>query len=110
MKRTGGLAVSAIVSSLLTLACCLPLGFVGAAGVATLAVVFASLRPWLLVLSALFLVAGSVQAYRGNRCGVKPSRANLILLGIAFVILLMVVAFPQLVAGWLADLSGTGGK
>lgn len=96
--------VAAAASALLTLLCCLPLGFLGAAGAAAAAVAFAALRPWLLLASAALLAFGFYQLYRGARCGVRAGRLRIILLGLATVIFVLVVAFPQMVSGWLADL------
>jgi uncharacterized membrane protein len=101
-------AIGAIGASLATLACCLPVGLVGAAGVAaTLAAVAQAGRPWLLGLSFVFLGVGFAQAWHSNRCGVKPNRVALALLIFAVVVLLLVLLFPQLIAGWLADWGGT---
>lgn len=103
-------ALGAMVSSALTLVCCLPIGFAGAAGLAGLAVVFGSLRPWLLLVAVILLGTGVYQSYRGVKCGVKQSRVNLILLGLAAVVVVVVTVFPQNLALWLADFFAEGGK
>ena len=101
-------AVGAIGSSLATLACCLPVGLLGAAGVtASLAAVAQAGRPWLRGLSFVFLSVGFAQAWRAKRCGAKPNRLAMALLVVAGVVVLLVALFPQLIAGWLADL-GSG--
>ena len=101
-------AVGAIGSSLATLACCLPVGLLGAAGLAaTAAGAFNAGRPWLLGLSFVFLSVGFAQAWQAKRCGVKPNPWVIGMLGVALGIVLLVALFPQLIAGWLADL-GSG--
>ena len=105
MKRSGvGAALAAMVSSAITLACCLPLGLAGAAGAASLALVVKSARPWLLILSVGMLLLGFVQVYRGRRFGVKQSRIGIILLCLAAVLVVLVSLFPQVIAGFAADI------
>ena len=96
-------AMAAMLSSVLTLGCCLPLGFVAAMGAAGGAAFLSSARPWLLLLSVLLLGFGFYQLYRGARCGMKPSRVSMTLLGLAVVVVVLLVLFPQFVAGFLAD-------
>ena len=104
--KMSGVSVGAVVSSLLTLGCCLPLPFLGAAGVAGVSVFLAGARPWLLALSVILLSAGFVQVYRGTRCRARQSKTALVLLSLATVIVLLLFLFPQVVASVLADLSG----
>lgn len=107
MKRTGiGASVGALVSAVLTLGCCLPVGLLGAVGAAGLATVLAPLRPWLMILAAALLVVGVFQVRAGIRCGARHSRLGMILLVIAAALLVLLMVFPQAVAGWLADLGG----
>jgi hypothetical protein len=111
MAKRSSLAVSlmAIISSLLTVGCCIPLGFLGAAGAAGAAAVIAPARPWLLGLSVVLIGVGFFQIYRGARCGLRQSRLSMIALGVAAIFVLFLILFPQLVAGFLADhLSGRG--
>jgi hypothetical protein len=54
-------------------------------------------------LSALFLVAGFVQQYRGARCGLKANPWNVALLWIAAGFVVVMLLFPQEIAGFLAD-------
>ena len=108
MKRTGiSTALAAMVSSLLTLSCCLPVGFLGALGLAGLAVFISGARPWLLAGSAVLLGVGFWRTLRAAQCGVRPNRTGLVLLCLAALVLLTVILFPQMVAGWMADLAGT---
>ena len=61
--------VAAVIAALSTLACCLPLGFLGAVGVAGASVWLQSVRPWLLASASVLLAIGCVQAYvRRNQC------------------------------------------
>lgn len=104
MKRGTMASTAAAISSLLALSCCLPLGFLGAAGVASAALIFKSAQPWLLVLSAGFVALGFFQVYRPANCGVERSKISLILLWTATVLMAVIAFFPQVVAGLLADL------
>jgi hypothetical protein len=54
---------AAIVAALATLACCVPLGFLGAVGLASVSIWAQALRPWLLGVSILLLCVGFVQLY-----------------------------------------------
>ena len=85
------------------LGCCLPIGFLAAAGAAGAGIYFQRFRPWLMGLSIVFLAAGFVQQYRGARCGLKPSRFNMATLWIAAAFVLVMLLFPQEIAGVLAD-------
>ena len=106
MKRTGiPAALAAMVSSLITLGCCLPVGFLGAFGLAGLAVFVSGARTWLLAGSAVLLGVGFWQTFRAARCGARASRTGFLLLCVAALVLVMVALFPQTVAGWIADLS-----
>ncbi len=101
--KTSVASWGALASSLLTLACCVPLGFLGAAGAAGASLLARSARLWLLALSGILLAIGFYQAYRGARCGVRQARLNVALLLLATTVVLVVILFPQLVAGLLAD-------
>jgi len=104
MRKSPAVApVAAIFSSVLSLTCCLPLGFLGAVGASGAALLLSSARPWLLALSGVFLGLGFFQVHRGVRCGIRPGKATMILLGLATVLVLVVVLMPQVVAGFLAD-------
>lgn len=101
---------AAILSALTSFVCCLPLGFLAALGAAGGGVILASLRPWLLGLSAILLAVGFAQLYRGGRACAKRSVASVILLWTATVLVLALILFPEMVAGLLADLSTPGVK
>jgi hypothetical protein len=100
--------VAAIVSSLGTLACCLPAGFLVAAGAAGAGVFFQRYRSTLLVFSLVFLALGFAQQRRGASCGMKPSRWTVALLWFSAVFVLMMLVFQQEIAGFIADRLGPG--
>ncbi len=100
MERTT--PVAAVVAALTTLACCLPLSFLGAAGLAGAIGWTGSYRGWFLGLAAALLVIGFVQIYRGrNQCG-KRSRVSVALFWISVVTVLLLIFFPQVIASLLA--------
>jgi len=104
--KTSGASVAAVVSSLLTLGCCLPLPFLGAGGVAGASVFLAVARPWLLGLSIILLGLGFFQVYRGMRCRARQSKTAIALLALATVVVVLLLLFPQVIASVLADISG----
>ena len=104
--KTIAASLGAIVTSLLTLACCLPLPFLGAAGLAGVSVFLGAARPWLLGLSVALLAAGFFQVYRGMKCRARQSKVGLVLLAFSAVVIGLVLFFPQTTAGWLANISG----
>jgi hypothetical protein len=95
--------VAAVVSALGTLACCLPWGIAGAVGALGLSAALTKLQPWLIGLALLLLGVGVFQLYRKRTCQ-RRSRLSMILLAASAAIVLAVVAFPQVVAGLMADL------
>jgi type IV secretory pathway TrbL component len=103
--KTTTASLGAMVTSLLTLGCCLPLPFLGAAGLAGASVVLSAARPWLLGLSVIMLGVGFFQVYRGMKCRARQSRIALVLLGLAAVLVVFLLFFPQVLAGLLADIS-----
>ena len=96
-------ALGAVTSAGLTLACCLPVGFLGAAGLMSLSLFFNKARVWLYVLSALLLVVGFVQVSRARQCSVGSRRASLAVLVFAMMLVLVVALAPQAVAMFFAD-------
>ncbi|PYS50377.1 MAG: hypothetical protein DMG13_21110 [Acidobacteria bacterium] len=95
------LPVAAAVTVLSTIACCLPLG---AFGIATLSIAVALLGNWLVGLSLLFLAVGLFQLYRATGACRKQSRSSIAILGLAAIIVLGVLLFPQPIAVLVADL------
>jgi hypothetical protein len=95
-------SVMAILSALGSLACCLPFAFLAAFGAASASAVFAALRPWLLVLSAILLVIGFVQLYQGGKSCRRRSVASIAVFWVAVAVFLAMLFFPQQFAGLLA--------
>jgi hypothetical protein len=93
--------IAAVIAALSTLACCLPFGFLGAAGLAGLSVRLQSLRPWLLGGAAVLLVLGFVQLYRHNRCK-KRSAVSIALFWCSVIVVVLIILFPQVIASLLA--------
>jgi len=94
--------VAAVITSLSTLACCLPFAFLGALGLAGASIKLQLARPWLLAGTGVLLAIGFVQLYfRRNRCH-KRSPLSIALFWSAAVIVLLVILFPQLIATLLA--------
>jgi hypothetical protein len=109
MKQGSGISASlgAILSSLATMGCCLPLGFAGALGAAGASAFLERFRPWLLALSILFLGIGFWQQHRARLCSLKRNYLSAALLWTAVAFVVAMVVFPQQIAGFLADhLSG----
>ena len=98
-----GAAAAAILAALSALVCCLPFGFVGALGLASISIWIAPLRPWLLGAAVVLLVFGFWQIYhRGRQCSTQPSPVSVALFWIAVAVVVLVTIFPQLIANWLA--------
>lgn len=94
--------VAAVIVALSTLACCLPFGFLGSIGLASLSVWAQSFRNWFIGGAAVLLIAGFVQLYRGrNQCR-KRSPVSIALFWVAVAIVLLIVLFPQAIASLLA--------
>jgi hypothetical protein len=105
VKEGTGVSASlvAILSSVATLSCCLPLGFAAALGAGAASAFFTTLRPWLLGLSVLLLALGFWQQHRAKQCGVRGRRLGNVLLWAAVVVVLGMILFPQEIAGVIAD-------
>lgn len=96
-----GAPAAAIVAALSTLACCVPLGFLGALGFASISVWVASYRPWLLGASCILLCLGFFQMYFRKTC-VKHSATSLVLFWTAVIVVVLVLLFPQVIASLIA--------
>ena len=109
MKQGSGISASlgAIVSSLATMVCCLPLAFAAAIGAAGASAFLLKFRPWFLGLSIVLLGIGFWQQRRARQCAVKGRIIGQILLWTAAVVVVGMILFPQQIAGFIADrLSG----
>jgi hypothetical protein len=96
-------SVGAIVSSLASLSCCLPLGFAAALGAGAASAFLTTLRPWLLGFSVALLGFGFWQQRRATQCAVKGRIVGQVLLWAAVVVVLGMILFPQQIAGFIAD-------
>ena len=103
-------SLGAIVSSLATMGCCLPLGFAGALGAAGAGAFLQRFRPWLLALSIVLLGIGFWQQRRARLCAVKRGYLSAVLLWTAAVLVVAMVVFPQEIAGFIADHFSTAAK
>ena len=105
MKPGTGLSASfaAIISSLATMACCVPLGFAAAVGAASASAFLLRFRPWFLVLSIGLIGVGFWQQRRAKQCAMKGRLIGQMLLWTAVAIVLAMILFPQQIAGFLAD-------
>jgi hypothetical protein len=92
---------AAIVAALSTLACCVPLGFLGAVGLASVGVWAQHYKLWLSLASVGFLCIGLVQLHFRKSC-TKRSTASLVLFWTAVVVVVLVTLFPQLIASLIA--------
>jgi hypothetical protein len=94
--------VAAVIAALSSLACCLPLGFVGAVGLAGLSAWAQSFRGWFLGFAVVLLLVGFVQLYRGRKQCERRSSLSMAMLWVATAIVLVVILFPQMIASLLA--------
>ena len=97
-----GAPAAAIVAALSTLACCVPLGFVGALGLASLSAWAQRFRPWLLGGSIVLLFVGLAQLYLGKSACRRRSTASVVLFWTAVLVVILVTLFPQVIAGLIA--------
>ena len=93
----------AILGSVATIGCCLPIGFAVALGTGAASGFFMALRPWLLGLSVVFIAVGFWQQHRAKRCAVRGRWLSNVLLWAAVLVVTAMVLFPQQVAGFIAD-------
>jgi hypothetical protein len=93
--------VAAIGSAFAALTCCLPWGIGAAMASLGVGAFFGEFQVWFLILSVVLLVVGFVQVLRDKECSRRRSRTQIVLLGIAALVVLAVVFLPQWVAGLL---------
>ena len=97
-------SIAALGSLVAATSCCLPAGtFLAAAGAASLARIIAPLRPWLIGISIAALIVGFIQAYRRPQCSIRRNPVSIGLLWLSAAVVLLMLLFPQAVAGFLAD-------
>ena len=99
MRRGALAAPLAAVASLATaVSCCLPFGyFLAAAGVAGAGAAFNSVRPWLIGLSVLLLLAGFVRTYAGRECRLRRTRTGVAVLWTSTAVVLGLLLLPRFV-------------
>jgi hypothetical protein len=103
-QATGASAsLAAILSSVATISCCLPLGFAAALGAGTASAFLTTLRPWFLGLSIVLLGFGFWQQRRAKQCAVRGRLLSNVLLWAAVVVVLGMILFPQEIAAFIAD-------
>ena len=112
MRQGTGISASlaAIVSSVATISCCLPLGFAAAVGTGAAGAFFTTLRPWLLGVSVALIALGFWQQRRAKRCAVRGRMLGNVLLWAAVAVVLSMILFPQEIAAFIADQLGGGWK
>ncbi|HEV2114442.1 MAG TPA: hypothetical protein VGR48_00355 [Terriglobales bacterium] len=94
--------VAAVIAALATLGCCLPLSFLGAAGLAGASLWLAPIRSWLVGGAAVLLAISFIQLYVGrNQCR-RRSALSMVIFWAAAVIVVLVFFLPQLVASLIA--------
>jgi hypothetical protein len=104
MKHSEKVApVLAAVTSLATIACCLPVGFAAAAVTASLSMVVSAYQSWFIGSSVLLLIVGAIQLRQPQRACRTHSYSSVIVFGLCAVIVGLVVVFPDVIAGLLAD-------
>jgi hypothetical protein len=96
-------SVAAILSSVATISCCLPIGFAAALGAGAASAFVTALRPWLLGLSIGLLGLGFWQQHRAKQCPVRGRLVGTVLLWAALIVVLGMILFPQQIAGLIAD-------
>jgi len=109
LKEVTGVSASvgAILSSIATIGCCLPLSFAAALGAGATSAFFTTLRPWFLGLSVALLGLGFWQQHRAKQCSIRGRLAGNVLLWAALVVVVGMIVFPQEIAAFIADrLSG----
>jgi len=105
LKQGTGISASlvAILSSIATISCCLPLGFAAALGAGTASAFFTTLRPWLLGLSVWLLGLGFWQQHRAKQCSIRGRVIGNVLLWTDLIVVLGMILFPQEIAAFIAD-------
>lgn len=95
--------ILAAVSAIGTLACCLPIGGAAFLGLGGLLAAAGRYEQWLLPVSGLLLAVGGVLAWRSRRVCRRTSKLSMAILALSAAVVLLVMFFPQTVAGLLTD-------
>ena len=97
--------VAAAVTALSTMLCCLPGTFAAAAATTSVGVFVIDYQPWFLGASVVLLAIGALRLRRARHtCSTRSRRSSMIVWCLSAVIVVMSVLFPQLLAGFFADL------
>jgi len=94
--------IGAVLAGLTTLACCMPLGFLGALGLAGFGLWAARYRLVFMALAVVLLAVNFFLVYRGRGSCSTRSKASLIMFWTAMAIVVLVFLFPQLIASLFA--------
>jgi hypothetical protein len=97
--------ILAALSAIASLACCLPIAATTLFGMGGILAVAGQYQAWLLPASGLLLIAGGVGFWRSRRVCQRTSIASLLILLVSTAIVVLVVFFPQTIAGLLTDLT-----
>ena len=96
---------AAIASILAASSCCLPiLPFVVAAGFAGASAFLSAARPYLLVVSVLFITYGFYQGRQAKKCRHRPSLIATALLWVSTLFVFTSIFFPQVMANAAANI------
>jgi hypothetical protein len=96
-------SAAAIASAVAASSCCLPLlPFVAAAGLAGSSAWFAAIRPYLLVVSVLFVGFAFFQSHRAKQCNCRQSKFSTAVLWTSAAVVAVMIFFPQAVAELIA--------
>ena len=92
----------ALTAALISISCCLPFSIPAALGLAGISVFASQNQLWLIGASLILLSIGVIQVVRRRACQ-RRSRTSIVVLSVSAVLVLLVVFFPQAIAGFLAD-------
>ena len=95
--------VLAAISAIGALACCLPLGGATLLGLGGLLGAFGRYQQWLLPASGVLLVLGGALMWRSRRACRRTSKLSVAILVLSATVVLLVLFFPQTIAGLLTD-------
>ena len=112
MKQGTAISASlgAILSSVATISCCLPLGFAAALGAGAASAFFTTLRTWLLGVSIALIALGFWQQHRARQCAIQGRVLGSVLLWAAVGVVLSMIFFPEEIAAFIADHLGGAWK
>ncbi|HEV2299454.1 MAG TPA: hypothetical protein VGR72_13170 [Candidatus Acidoferrales bacterium] len=112
MKQGTGIfaSLAAVLSSFVTMACCLPLGFAAALGAGAASAFFTTLRFWFLGLSIVLIGIGFWTQRRAKRCAIRGRWVGNVFLWAAVVVVVGMILFPQQIAELLAYLPARSGR